>query len=769
MDDEAEGPNIQGPPTYGPMNQDLPESLIQALRETVRRQQEKERYIRRLEVLRAARNVFYFRGYQHIWYGKDNIFIAAVPGATFTNQSDQVEQFGSYIDDWPIFQRFCMIVMSIVTQQVPGFSFEPSTPGDTDDEDAADAGEKFRQVFERRNDLKDLLVKMAYTLILSGRCVTWTRTEENAARWGRNDDGLPIRAQVATIHSTLETKIPIMSKSLDQWGYAIIYDDPDEDMMKAQYPYFAENIKASDSGIAESKYEKTARLGVLQGSRAMVQVGDAIRHLSTRANCWLRPSMYASDLDREFAPEVDDPTPPVEGRDGGPPTLRDKLDQLFPDGTHAVFIGDTYVGSENQSMDDCLKVGQGYPGEGQFLPCLADFIIIVQDKFNDMMNYAAESFDYGAALILMDAKAFDIEAIRKQKSQPWNIEGAKLGQGQSVDDALKVIPPGELPETWNEFTQLLLGPLPQFLAATPPSSFGLGDKHQETSSGIAQLHQQALGQQGMLFTVMGTILAGIYYQAGLAAANDPDSAKEFAARAENGAIVKVSVDRLKKGRFRAVPTQDSGFPESIESKRSNLQALMTAAGTNPGLAQMLINPKNVELLKKYQGFSELTFNEAEAYERQTAETAELLSQQPIPPSPQEIQAAQLQYQQAVQAAATAGLPAPPPFDPKSLLKPSIPVRDSDYHQWHAESAQEDLNGKAVWHELNIGRMMPQQEGPPAMQPNTLGVLNLELHWKEHLKRIPPPPAMPPPAAHHAPPPKKPGPAAPPGAPGAATM
>ena len=165
---------------------------------------------------------------------------------------------------------------------------------------------------------------------------------------------------------------------------------------------------------------------------------------------------------------------------------------------------------------------------------------------------------------------------------------------------------------------------------------------------------------------------------------------------------------------------------------------MTMAAQSPAVMQLLDNPDNIAEIKRKLGFEELVFLPAEARQKQLTEIEELLQQAPIPPSPEEIQQAQVQHAAGAIAARSQGAPEPPMPDEQSMLKPSIPVDELDYHQWEGAKGQEWLSSAA--------RRQEDQKG------NQAGVLNVKLHTIEHLKRAAAvaaaaqPPPMP---AHHA--------------------
>ena len=165
---------------------------------------------------------------------------------------------------------------------------------------------------------------------------------------------------------------PLTAKSQNDLDAVVLYNDPTVNSAKMQYPHIAKKIKGESAGICENAYERIARLGVLQGTRRYAQVGDALTHLAVRANCYLRPCNFLDDkFDDPYellAGDEENDIPPDQPEDNetedGPFTVRDKLNQLFPDGVHCVFIGKTYAEAWSESMDDGLVIGFPYEGDG---------------------------------------------------------------------------------------------------------------------------------------------------------------------------------------------------------------------------------------------------------------------------------------------------------------------------------------------------------------------------------------------------------------------
>ena len=369
-------------PTYGERNRDLPEQLKRALTQALKDIGKQEMFDRRREVMRDRRNRYYRRGFQHIYEQLGGGFAVGVAGETITTEQGSFE-CSQYIGDYNIYRPTLMVIESVLTQNPPGIDFRPKTQK-TEDLEAADTAETYRLYFDRSNNVKGIQLDICEMMGNSGRTIVWVRTEANKQLWGVNDDGNARQMEVCTVHGTLESRVvPLTAKSQDDLLACVLFDDPPVKVAKREYPHIESKIKSSASGICENAYERIARLGILQGTRRYSQVGEALSHLVTRANAFLRPANFTGDF-------YDDPFDEAEegdvNEDGEPMTVREKLDQLFPEGCHAVYLGDVYAESWNESMDDAIAIGFPYAGDGMAREAMMDDAIVIQDDFNDSMN-----------------------------------------------------------------------------------------------------------------------------------------------------------------------------------------------------------------------------------------------------------------------------------------------------------------------------------------------------------------------------------------------
>jgi hypothetical protein len=287
-----------------------------------------------------------------------------------------------------------------------------------------------------------------------------------------------------------------------------------------------------------------------------------------------------------------------------------------------------------------------------------------------------------------------------------------------------------------EAIQNLQGGLSQFVTGALPALFGGELEGNDTASGYAMAREQAMGQQGVPWGALQALMAKAYSQAVKCAAKSHASEDEVITVAVPGrlkgktTVQQVAIADLAMGDFHCRPDTDSSFPETTAGKRAAITQLITEAATTPELALTLWEPKNQELIKEWMGMEDLEILGAESYEKQLEEIDELLKTQPVPPSPEEVQAFQQQVAQAQSAIQMGGDPGIPPEAPPGP-KPSVPVDpEFDLHNYEFKACQDWLNSS--------DRREEEQKG------NMAGVENVRLHALEHKKfmAMMPPPPMP---------------------------
>lgn len=678
--------------TYGENNSDLPEQLQNALRDLLYEAQRQDLYQRRQEILRDRKNRFYERGLQHITELLNGAFAISVPGQVAPDPANpgQEIQCGQFLDAYNIFGRSLLIIVAKITENPPGIVFEPDSGDSTMDQQAADAARVYQQVYERYNDLKDLFTAIVRIMGLSGRTVAWTRTVADEQRWGKDIHGQPQRRQTTTIYGTLENKVPILARSISDCPYLIITEDPHVYNAKMQHPDFADKIsEEGGQSTSDTEFERLARIGALQGQTATFEISDSYTYYVEDRFCWFRPSMFVAKM-------LDSP---YTDKGGTAQTLREALQECFPDGCHCEFIGEVYVGSRNEVMDDHLAIDFPYPGEGMSRRAVMDDAVPIQEAFNDFMNNVRDVMTVGWPSTWIDEDVANLASINDTTAFAYAYRAMKSQLPRdghmSMSDRFYREPDPNIPATFMQFIEYMTTQLLQFILAIPSAVQGAGMPDQKTKGGYQEAIYQAMGQLGVIFGAVQRMYSKIIRQAALAASRDAEDGDQTIIVPGPQGAAPLKMSAIAGGTFLAHPDTDSGYPESMSQKRVTIQTIFELGAKIPQIAEALLaSPDNWSEFLKIMGFAGLTIPEATVRDKQEAEIEILLQQSPTPGALDPM----------------TGQPTPG--------QSSIPPGPLDYHEWEFEECKEWLS--------NWSKRQAQ-----IAAGNEAGVQNVLLHAQEH--------------------------------------
>lgn len=697
------------------------EELQNAVKELFRHFGGLEKFTRRQEVMETRQQRYYARNDQYIyWNDKMGVYILAQGTGGGAAGGDTSPDMPKYMNVYNIYTPYLESILSPLLQNPPGVNFEPDDIMAPPDVRKAKIAQKYKQKVDRDNNRKQIQQEVGRLFVTDGRVVVYTRTIKDEQALGVDAQGKPASKQLITVHGVLESKVvPIAAKTRSELVALFLFDDPEINLAKEKYPDQASKIKDSSAAIAEQSYEKIARLGVLQGARAMKQASDGLKHLSTEQHGWLRPAAFNHLAD----------------------DLKAKLQAKFKKGLHAVFVGDVYCRSCDETMDDHVAIGWPAPGDGMRRPSMGKRLMPLQDAFNDGMNMMHEANEECVPRTYVDEECLDIEAIDEQVSSPDGTYPVKKPVGMaSLADAFYVHESAGVPATLQAALEFIQGPLAQFITGAVPTLIGDADPDNKTKGGIQLLRDAALGRVGIPWGQLQELFAEVYRQS----VNDAEAnAAEgqtftYAREGRRGGTAgeRVNMDDLKQGKIRSIPDTDSSFPESTSAKRGTFLMLMDKAANNPVLERTMSQPDTIEYGTELLGM-DIEGPDTEAREKQLEEIEQLLKERPIPPTPQDLeQAAQkdptmaaaiqeytLEMQKVAESNGAPGdgdkqdMPMPPQAL-WPLFKPSIDIdADWDFNTPEREEVQDWLS--------SAERREQERAG------NHLGVLNVRLHGDLH--------------------------------------
>jgi hypothetical protein len=650
---------------------------------------------RRIELIKAREQRFFWSGNQYPMYNSDNGSWAVPETGGFPFSSDSAGGGNRFYYVTNIYTPYGKTLISSLVGQAPAVRFMPCDPFDIDDIDASKEAEKYKSSFYYEVDMGQLLKDVGRYAYTDGRVVAHIFNEENGAKYGYDSDGKPKTKQRCEVYGVLEAKVPISLREQCEFPYIQISTERHVTELKAKYPDIADQIKDNASGPSEDAFDRICRLGVMQGQQASTGA-DTYSHLVTYQQTWLRTSAFTFIKDK---------------------SKRAELEEMYPKGVRVCYAGDTFLEAVEESMDEHIAVFLPQPGDGQSVPSLGCFLVPVQKRLNNLSNLAQEAYEKGSPSKFVDSKAIDTEAMADQLASPEVYFPVKRPAGEALSNLFYKEETSSLGQELVGMINNLQGSTAQFVSGAQPALFGGAMTNSKTAAVYAQARDQALGALAITYGPLKLFLAKVTELAvncaeaieGDIVGITPDSKGQYQP-------TKVSTDKLRAGDYRCHPEVDEGFPESYSAQRASFQQMIQFMGADPNFQKLMTQPDNQYLFKTMTGIKGFEVPGADSRNKQLREIEELLEGSPIQPTPEEVQKIAL-HQTMLQAS---GQPATPP-KPEDLLQSSVPI-DPIFDDNSVEFQE-------------CVRWINSDEGQKAKMFNPQGFENVRLHGIAHQRAM----------------------------------
>lgn len=682
----AEGGDYTGPQG----NVDLPEDLVNALTAICRKMDGRELQARLNQVGRCQKARLFQAGKQYL---KRDTGTAGANGTLYTPEvQDDPDSDKMYV--YNIYLGYEKSFVATFAQAPVGERAEPNDPMNSTDIEGAREAESMAKIVKKVNNQKDIQKKIARLLWTDGLVMFYSSKETNGKKLGVDKDGNLRPYPKIEVGGCLEWKVPIAQGEFEDWDYARRQREISLSKAKTDYPEKKDKLVAGGSSSKDVDYSRQARISVAEGIGLQNQSGDSQGTAVTESYYWLRPSAFMEHEDQ---------------------TIQSELNSWFPKGAFICFMGETYVKSREESMDDHLEPLKAIDAEGFNTPGLGDSSIGPQESFNDGMNLAQVTFMRGVPHSFFAEKLIPADARKNQKSRPGEAHPVELGVGEDIRTQFYQEEPAQTPAALMVYLDNLQGPLTQFLTGQQPALFGgeMGEAG-KTASGYQQALAQAMGLMGLVWVPFKKSWATVISQC-IAIAGDsyePGTKLATILSQDNGdqTTVSVNVDNLK-GNFLWYPDTDENFPESWTSKKMAYRDFLTLIKDDPAAASIAMHPDNLRMGKDLAGLPDLTIPGADSCEKQMAEIEEMEKQAPVP-DPKAVQ--------VVRTAEAQGVQVPPEQIASMPLISSVDLGKYDDDQSEFQTCIRWINSPS---------------GQKAKRENPQWYQNVELHADAHKARI----------------------------------
>lgn len=617
---------------------------------------------RRFEVEQAWEGKLFERGYQHLEGRKGGGF--SLPGEdTRWGPTAQINR--SNLLNCNIYSKTHDILVGAICREVPRVKFLPSNPDNNPEVTAAQVADKYKLIYQRNNKLRDLMREIASKFCTDDRVVLLTGYFLDGPELGYEDDEEPVSPETETtdmgteleatqnlgqpqqgdddgdmsaeeapqeetseapeyeapaakrrpkgmertiLFDKLSAKVPITSKCMADMPWIQLFEDKDESIVRATFPFAKDRIKPEGTDSAEIELDRIARMNTNLAIQGKYVTGDSMQRLCTVTYTFMRPSFF-------YATEVRS-------------AIADKLCELFPDGCLVITAGNEFMFARNCNMNDHLVVGHAFPGNGQNRRALLTSVMPIQKRLNDWMDLMGDFFVRTVPKRYYDQNTFDIELIQSQDNVPGGAIPFVAKAGTSITELMGTDPAVQNQPAMAEFIKWFEGELNDDISGALQSLYG-GAVDINTAAGMAMQRDSALGRINAPWNCIQEMFAECHRQAVKCAAKcrqkDVDDIVPESGR------VTFEIAKMR-GNILCYPEYDSSIPESSSQKEARFMELWKAAEANPmgPSAKLLSVPKNIKAAKDALRFTDLIEPGAPEYEKQQGEFQILLKTGPIP-------------------------------------------------------------------------------------------------------------------------------------------
>jgi hypothetical protein len=481
----------------------------------------------------------------------------------------------------------------------------------------------------------------------------------------------PKNREVLEVYGPLNVKIPLWVR--DQAGTPYLNLETEESvlMMKDMYPEIADKIQGQSYA---GDFEREARV-------PSAYRNDFPKNICTVSRVWFRPWAYYY-----FENKTDE-----TGAE-----IFETLKTDYPNGAYVVIINKEIVAEIcHDKLDDHWTITENPLSETLHPDPPATAMVPLQDITNELTNITLETVEFGIGETFADGQVLDFDAYSSQEARPGQITKASFpGGGQSLAAGFHQIKPATLSGEVDIFAERVTT-VTQFVMGSYPSVYGGA---QTTGSGTAREYElsksSALQRWSSTWTILQDWWAQVMAKSTRSFAKNMIQDEKFAvARGTNFVSVWIKQIELSGEVGDVMPEVAETFPISWSQKRDVILDMIKLK--DPMIAAVLSHPENASLVASIVGVPELFIPGDDDRNKQLAEIATLITQEPIE-----------------------GPPVMGPMGPiPGQIQSSVPI-------------DPELDNNAVEAEI-CKSWLVSAVGQDAKKNNPAGYMNVLSHYKEH--------------------------------------
>lgn len=564
-----------------------------------------------------------------------------------------------------IFRAHGEAIIAALSVRMPSAIFYPEDADVIEDVQTARACIKIKELIERHNDAKLLLIKSLMILFCQGVVCAYIYNRKSAsygtfsrAQYGKN----PIEVTTVNLNcqecgSNLDSiefkgdekkKVPDVSKTCPICGYegTPVQEEVTEDRLQitgysnepktrtkidifsplyTHMPFYARNQELIPSlslefeqhySLLKSLYPKLVKFGNITPGRMDPENERGVHlnksNLVTTKCRWIRPWAYGiTDSDRNN-------------------DLTERLRKRFPDGIYCVIIDDQLVECHNEALDDRWQISEHPLSNFIHAEPIGKPLAPIQDLQNEVTDLQIETFEHAIPETFADGQVLNFKKYKESKAAPGMMyQVKKPDDGQPIASGFHTLKTATLSEEAELFSRKL-DEKGQFAVGAYPSIYGGGmTSGSKTAREYSESRAMALQRLSIQWNVikfwwaktMGKAVP--LYISALKAQNEDEKFTIRNPKSPTNFVnqwVKQEELTGKIGRVEA--DSDEELPQTAGQLKELFVQLMTLKDETIGSA--IFHPENTPLLKKALGAPEFHIPGSDSRDKQYSEISQML-------------------------------------------------------------------------------------------------------------------------------------------------
>ena len=543
-------------------------------------------------------------------------------------------------------------IVSAIGSSFPHVVFFPEDADDADDITAAKAKTSLAKLIRKHNGLDLLLLKATFILFNQDYVACWNKSvrdkkygifrfsviveedevegepelpaeveaqlekqesldfgEDEAAL--QEEEGKPelveeeqIRSrQILDIYGPRNVEIANYVRDMKHAPYLILRQDFSPAELKWQFPMFADKIDE----YTDDSQEYWTRTPFNSNSDA--ETGTAVHEI-----IWLRPwALNAVGTEHEG--------------------IANSLVKEAPKGIRIDRINDMIVKISEEDLDEHWTISKNPFSDTIHSDPIGRPLVDMQEMVNDVLNFTIDTIGHGVGETFVDPTVLDTEQYRDSYHKPGDMTGVKARPNEQLSQSFYQNKPAQLSGEIDRFSQYLEN-TSQLVSGSFPSVYGGEIEGSRTASEYAQSRQQALQRLGIIYKILKRFILEVMD------ISVTDFAKNMLEK-ENF-VVKQGNNFVNNWIYKAELTGNTGdvnieggaeLPVSWSKVRDTIFELMQT--NNPLIQAIFAEPQNIVIFKNIIGIPELILPGETSRDKQWAEIAQLLTEQPASQQAQE--------------------------------------------------------------------------------------------------------------------------------------